>query len=62
MDPASASFGKVLIGHPSSLDITLYNPTGTDQTFSVSKAKFTPNSFVRRDGTGDLQRRNYQFW
>jgi hypothetical protein len=45
MDPASASFGKVLIGHPSSLDITLYNPTGTDQTFSVSKAKFTPNSF-----------------
>jgi len=45
MDPASASFGKVLVGHPSSLDITLYNPTGTDQTFSVSKAKFTPNTF-----------------
>jgi subtilisin family serine protease len=45
MDPASASFGRVLIGHPSSLDITLFNPTGTDQTFSVSKAKFTPDSF-----------------
>ena len=45
MDPASASFGKVLIGHPSSLDITLNNPTGTDQTFSVSKAKFTPTTF-----------------
>jgi hypothetical protein len=45
MDPASASFGKVLIGHPRSIDITLSNPTGTDQTFNVSKAKFTPNSF-----------------
>jgi minor extracellular serine protease Vpr len=45
MDPPSASFGKVLIGHPSSLDITLNNPTGTDQTFSVSKAKFTPTTF-----------------
>ena len=45
MDPASASFGKVLIGHPSSLDITLYNPTGTDQTFSISKARFTPTTF-----------------
>ncbi|HEY4271389.1 MAG TPA: S8 family serine peptidase [Candidatus Udaeobacter sp.] len=45
MDPASASFGKVTVGHPSSLDITLYNPTGTDQSFSVSKVKFTPNTF-----------------
>ncbi len=45
MDPASASFGKVLIGHPSSVDITLYNPTGTDQTYSVSKSRFTPNTF-----------------
>jgi minor extracellular serine protease Vpr len=45
MDPASASFGKVVIGNPSSLDITLFNPTATDQTFSVSKAKFTPGSF-----------------
>ena len=48
MDPASASFGKVLIGHPSSLDITLYNPTGTDQTFSVSKARFTPTTLAER--------------
>src|SRR5262249_47080921 len=45
MDPASASFGKVTVGSPASLDITLHNPTGTDQTFSVSKAKFSPNTF-----------------
>lgn len=45
MDPVSASFGKVTIGHPSSFNITLYNPTGSDQTFSVSKAKFSPNTF-----------------
>jgi subtilisin family serine protease len=45
MDPASASFGKVTVGTPTSLDITLYNPTDTDQTFSVSKTKFTPNTF-----------------
>jgi hypothetical protein len=40
-----SDFCKVLIGHTSSLDITLYHPTGTDQTFSVSKAEFIPNSF-----------------
>jgi minor extracellular serine protease Vpr len=45
MDPVSASFGKVLIGHPSSFNITLNNPTGTDQTFSVSKVRFTPTTF-----------------
>ncbi len=45
MDPVSASFGRVTIGHPTSLTITLFNPTGTDQTFSVSKTKFTPSTF-----------------
>jgi subtilisin family serine protease len=45
MDPASASFGRVTIGHPTSLNITLSNPTGTNQTFSVSKTKFTPSTF-----------------
>ena len=33
MDPASASFGRVTVGRPTSVTITLYNPTGVDQTF-----------------------------
>ena len=45
MDPASASFGRVTVGRPSSITITLNNPTGTDQTFIVSKTKFTPSTF-----------------
>ena len=45
MDPASASFGRVTPGRPSSVTITLYNPTGTNQTFSVSTTKFTPDTF-----------------
>ena len=45
MDPASASFGRVTLGHPTSLTITLFNPTGTDQTFSISVTKFTPDTF-----------------
>jgi minor extracellular serine protease Vpr len=45
MDPVSGSFGRVTVGHPSSVTITLYNPTGTDQTFAVSELKFTPSTF-----------------
>jgi minor extracellular serine protease Vpr len=45
LDPVSASFGQVTVGHPTSLNITLSNPTGTDETFSVSKTKFTPSTF-----------------
>jgi subtilisin family serine protease len=45
MDPASASFGRVTVGRPSSVSITLNNPTGTDQTFSISTTKFTPDTF-----------------
>ena len=45
MDPASASFGRVTPGRPTSVTITLYNPTGTDQTFSISTTKFTPDTF-----------------
>jgi minor extracellular serine protease Vpr len=45
MDPASASFGRVTPGHPTSVTITLYNPTGSNQTFSVSTVKFTPDDF-----------------
>jgi minor extracellular serine protease Vpr len=45
MDPVSASFGRVTIGHPTSVTVTLSNPTGTDETFSVSVTKFTPSTF-----------------
>ena len=45
MDPVSASFGKVTVGHPTSLTVTLYNPTGSDQTFNVATTKFTPDTF-----------------
>ena len=45
VDPVSASFGKVTVGHPTSLTITLSNPTGTAETFSVSVTKFTPSTF-----------------
>ena len=45
MDPVSASFGKVTVGRPTSLTITLSNPTGTDQMFAVSTTKFTPSTF-----------------
>jgi len=45
MDPVSASFGKVTLGHPTSVTITLSNPTGTAETFTVSVSKFTPDTF-----------------
>jgi minor extracellular serine protease Vpr len=45
MDPASASFGKVTESHGTSLDITLNNPTGSEQTFRVSTTEFTPDTF-----------------
>jgi len=45
MDPVSASFGKVTLGHPTSVTITLSNPTGSAETFTVSVTKFTPDDF-----------------
>ena len=45
MDPASASFGRVTVGRPSSIVITLTNPTGSDETFSITTTKFTPDTF-----------------
>jgi hypothetical protein len=45
MDPVSASFGRVTVGHPTPVTITLYNPTGSNQTFDVSVTKFTPSDF-----------------
>ena len=45
LDPVSASFGKVTVGHPTSETITLFNPTGSNQTFRVSVTKFNPSTF-----------------
>ena len=45
MDPVSASFGRVPTGRPTSLTLTLFNPTGGDQTFSISVTKFAPDTF-----------------
>jgi minor extracellular serine protease Vpr len=45
LDPVSASFGRVTVGHPTSTTITLFNPTGSAQTFAVSVTKFTPSTF-----------------
>jgi subtilisin family serine protease len=45
LDPASASFGRVTLGHPTSVSITLSNPTGTAEAFTVSVTKFTPDTF-----------------
>ncbi len=51
IDPVSASFGKIAVGQTANVFITLNNPTGSDQTFSVSVTKFTPDDF---GGTVDL--------
>src|SRR5438046_10704727 len=45
MYPGSAIFVKLTVGQPTSLTVTLYNPTGSDQTFNVSTTKFTPDTF-----------------
>jgi minor extracellular serine protease Vpr len=45
LDPVSASFGRVTVGHPTSATTTLFNPTGSAQTFAVSVTKFTPSTF-----------------
>src|SRR6266436_6520448 len=45
LDPVSASFGKVTVGRPTSVTITLSNPSGVDETFAVSTTKFTPDTF-----------------
>jgi subtilisin family serine protease len=45
MDPASASFGKITAGRPVSLNITLTNPTASDQMYAVAATTFTPSTF-----------------
>jgi minor extracellular serine protease Vpr len=43
--PVSAGFGKVPAASAHSVVITVFNPTGNAQTFTVSKLKFTPSTF-----------------
>ena len=45
LSPVSASFGKVPAGSPISVVVTVFNPTGNVQNFTVSKLKFTPSTF-----------------
>jgi len=45
LNPASASFGKVTVGSPTSLNITVTNPTGSPQMYAVTVTKFTPSTF-----------------
>jgi len=45
MDPSAASFGKVAVGHPTSLNITLSNPTVSPQMYAITVTKFTPSTF-----------------
>jgi hypothetical protein len=43
--PVSADFGKAPAAPAHSVVITVFNPTGNAQTFTVSKSKFTPSTF-----------------
>src|SRR5207248_5677604 len=45
LSPVSADFGKVPAASAHSVVITVFNPTGNVQNFTVSKSKFTPSTF-----------------
>src|SRR6266513_4096568 len=45
LSPVSAVFGKVPASSPRSVVVTVSNPTGNTQNFTVSKSKFTPDTF-----------------
>jgi len=45
LSPVSAVFGKVPAASAHSVVVTVFNPTGNAQTFTVSKLKFTPSTF-----------------
>ncbi len=45
LSPASASFGRVPVISPTSLVVTVLNPSGSSQSFTVSTSKFTPSTF-----------------
>jgi len=44
LSPVSAGFGKVPTGSPTSVTVTVFNPTANAQTFTVSEWKFTPST------------------
>ncbi len=54
MDPASASFGRVTVGRPTSVTITLNNPTGTDRDVQRLDDKVYAGH-VRRNGPEYLE-------
>jgi minor extracellular serine protease Vpr len=45
LSPVSASFGRVPTISSTSLVVTVFNPTGSSQSFTVSTSKFTPSTF-----------------
>ena len=45
LSPVSAGFGKVPVGSGKSAVITVFNPTGNVQNFTVTELKFTPSTF-----------------
>src|SRR5437588_6723343 len=45
LSPVSASFGKVPTGSPTSVVVTVSNPTANAQNFTVNEWKFTPSTF-----------------
>ena len=45
LSPVSAVFGKVPASSPRSVVVTVFNPTGNTQNFTVSKWKFAPDTF-----------------
>jgi len=45
LSPVSAVFGKTPASSARSVVITVYNPTGNTQTFTVSKWQFVPSTF-----------------
>src|SRR5438874_3766956 len=56
LSPISADSGKVPTGSPTSVVITVFNPTGNAQNFTVSKSKFTPSP---RHRVQHLRRRHH---
>jgi hypothetical protein len=45
LSPASASFGRVPVISSTSLVVTVFNPTGSNQVFTTSVSKFNPSTF-----------------
>jgi minor extracellular serine protease Vpr len=45
LSPVSVTFGKVPVGSGKSAVVTVFNPTGNVQNFTVTELKFTPSTF-----------------